>query len=135
MIYSLVSGFRWFRSCELATINLAEFILFSLDQRFLCGMLLMDLKRAFDLVDHRTLLHKLGMYGCSQQALKWFGSYFSGRFQKTSSKNTISDPLPISLSLSSWVRYFFFCLLMISLFFSLLKMILTLQCLLMISPF
>ena len=37
------------------------------------------------------------MYVCSQQALKWFGSYLSGRFQKTSYKNTLSDPLPNSL--------------------------------------
>ena len=50
------SGFRWFRSCELAVIiNLTDNILDYMDRGLLSELPLIDLKKAFDLVDHRTL--------------------------------------------------------------------------------
>ena len=60
-------GFRSSRSCELAIAD---------------GLLLVDLKKAFDLVDHDTLLNKLRIYGCSHSTMVWFRSYLSGRSQK-----------------------------------------------------
>lgn len=52
-------GFRWFRSCELALVNLTDTLLANIDQGLLSGLLLIDLKNAYDLVDHTTLLSKL----------------------------------------------------------------------------
>ena len=92
-------GFRWFRSCEFAVMNLSDCILANMDRGLLSGLLLIDLKKAFDLVNHSTLLFKLGVYGCSPSALKWFNSYLTGRSQKTSFKGALSDSLPMSVGI------------------------------------
>ena len=43
-----------------------------MDNRFLNGLLLVDLKKAFD-------LSKLQLYGCSSSTVQWFTSYLSDR--------------------------------------------------------
>ena len=48
----------------------------------LTGFLMVDLFKAFDLVDHSLLLHKLKIYRCSEEALDWFTFYLSKRTQK-----------------------------------------------------
>ncbi len=56
----------------------------------------MDLKKAFDTVDHSTLLSKLNMYGIGPGALDWFRNYLHNRVQSTKVNNTLSNFLPIS---------------------------------------
>lgn len=50
-------GFRSSRSCEIALANLSDNILTNMDNKLLYGLLLVDLKKAFDFVDHDTLLN------------------------------------------------------------------------------
>ena len=45
------------------------------------GLLLVDLCKAFDLVDHKILIKKLKLYKCSSVALNWFESYLRNRKQ------------------------------------------------------
>lgn len=45
------------------------------------GAVFLDLKRAFDTVDHQILLTKLSKFNFSAQALDWFGSYLADRKQ------------------------------------------------------
>ena len=47
------------------------------------GVVYVDLKKAFDTVDHEILLHKLAHYRIQSQELLWFKSYISGRSQFT----------------------------------------------------
>ena len=58
------SGFRQNRSCETLLIKVTDYILNNIDHGNLCGMVLVDLRKAFDLVDHKLMLIKLNMYGC-----------------------------------------------------------------------
>ena len=59
--------------------------------------MLVDLKKAFDLVNHSILLSKLQIYGCSSSTVQWFTSYLSDRSQCTNFKGKLSDPLPVSI--------------------------------------
>ena len=41
------------------------------------GAVLIDLKKAFDTVDHKILLKKLWCYGFQNQSFEWFESYLT----------------------------------------------------------
>ena len=57
-------------------------------------------KKAFDTVDHNTLLRKLQIYVLDSHAVQWFKSYLSNRSQSTYVNRTLSDYLPISCGVS-----------------------------------
>lgn len=50
-----------------------------------------DLSKAFDIIDHKILLHKLHNMGVRGVALSWFESYLSNRKQYIEIENTKSD--------------------------------------------
>ncbi len=59
------------------------------------GVILLDLRKGFDLIDHDILVLKLRMYKCSDITIDWFTSYIKGRSQCTIYKGKLSDTLPI----------------------------------------
>jgi hypothetical protein len=61
------------------------------------GVLLVDLKKAFDLVNHELLLKKLELYKCSERCLNLFRSYLSDRLQFTLFQGCISESAEISV--------------------------------------
>ena len=54
-----------------------------MDKRLFSFGVFIDLKKAFDTVDHKILLHKLDDYGFCGVINKWFSSYLQGRAKKT----------------------------------------------------
>ena len=44
-------------------------------------MVILDLPKAFDTVNHKILISKLRAIGVSQAAVNWFASYLGGRVQ------------------------------------------------------
>ena len=54
----------------------------SIDDRKMVGAIFLDLKKAFDCVDHDVLIRKLSYYGINGLELNWFISYLTDRLQK-----------------------------------------------------
>ena len=51
----------------------------------------LDLKKAFDTIDHEIILRKLANYGVDQSALRFFASYLCNRSQKCSVNGRLSS--------------------------------------------
>ena len=66
-----------------------------MDKGLFTGVVMIDLRKAFDVVDHKLLLKKLQVYGLNTNSLKWFQSYLSGRYQKVCVDGKLSEPLGI----------------------------------------
>jgi len=75
-------GFKKGVSCSDAIVSLTEFIYKSLNEKKFVITLFMDLKKAYDTVNHDILLKKLEAYGIRGEILKWFESYLSDRKQR-----------------------------------------------------
>ncbi len=74
-------GFRQKHSTVSANCYLLEKIKASLDKGHVVGAVFLDLKKAFDTVNHSVLLNKLNQFKMSSNALKWLKSYLVGRQQ------------------------------------------------------
>ena len=56
---------------------------------------MVDLRKAFDLVNHELLLKKLQLCGLDLNTLNWFYSYLNRRYQKVYINGKLSEPLKI----------------------------------------
>ena len=73
-------GFHKGHSTDLAVLSFTDSIRHSMDQGLLTGAVFIDLRKAFDTVDHDLLLEKLTMgYGVTGKGLGWFRDYLTDR--------------------------------------------------------
>ena len=80
-LFSYQFGFRKSHSTYMALMTLMDNLINFLDNgEYVIGIFL-DFSKAFDTVDHGILLQKLSSYGVRGEALLWFQSYLSNRYQ------------------------------------------------------
>ena len=70
---------------------LTDKILKGFDKGLLTGMILVDLQKAFDTIDHEILLQKLKAIKFSESTIKWFKSYLSERIFLVNIENKLSN--------------------------------------------
>ena len=91
IIYPLQFGFRQQYSTFYALISLTEDIRKNLNKGNIgCGIFV-DLKKAFDTVDHDILLAKLEHYDIRDMTNNWFKSYLFNRKQFVSINGHVSN--------------------------------------------
>ena len=93
-------GFRKFRSCESQLIATVEDIAKNLDNGNQTDMILLDFSKAFDKVNHTSLLAKLKHYGIQGQIHSWISCFLKERTQQvllegvSSSSSTVLSGVP-----------------------------------------
>ena len=75
------SGFRELHSTVTCLLKITDDWYNVMDTGNLAGMVFVDLKKAFDTVDHLILCRKLESYGVLQRELAWIGFHLSNRVQ------------------------------------------------------
>ena len=82
-------------STETALLKIKNDILMSMDEQHVTLLVLLDLSAAFDTIHHDKLIGRLESdLGITDNALAWFKSYLSDRFQCVSVNGSLSDQLP-----------------------------------------
>ena len=99
-IFKYQSGFRPKHSTKSSVLNSTNRWLLNIDQGNYNIAVFVDLKKAFDTVNHEILLKKLRYYGIDNIELKWFTSYLTDRKQYTvvdgamSSESNVNHGVP-----------------------------------------
>ena len=87
ILYDFQSGFRKKYSTDSCLSFLTDKISTGFDSGLFTGMILIDLQKAFDTIDHELLLEKMVFLGFSIEVINWFRSYISNiNFQVNISK-------------------------------------------------
>ena len=94
ILYDYQYGFRNSFSTDICLIHLTDYIQNQVSKGNYTGLILLDLQKAFDTVNHDILCRKLGAMGID--SVEWFRSYLSGRKQIVHVNKVDSDPLQIS---------------------------------------
>ena len=95
LIYQFQSGFRPMFSTDTALTYLSDRLKMNIDKGMYTGVILLDLQKAFDTVDHVILENKLKAIGCDD-CVNWFHSYLCNRSQFVNVNGVVSSSQVIS---------------------------------------
>ena len=89
------SGFHSLHSTSMCLADVTNTLLENIDKGQLTGLVFLDLKKAFDTLDHRVLLNKLTSLGFNKASVQWFNTYLTDRSQSVVVNGSTSEPQPI----------------------------------------
>ena len=96
LLHAFQSGFRKKHSTDFCLSYLNDKILKGFDRSMMTGMILVDLQKVFDTIDHDVLFQKLYAIGFSKCTVNWFNSYLSNRSFKVNLGNNFCQPASVS---------------------------------------
>ena len=94
--YKYQPDFRTKHSTDLSFSYLNDKILKGFDNGLFTGMILIDLQKVFDTIDHNILLEKLKAIDSCYDIVNWFSSYLTDRAFLVSIENKYSSILRTS---------------------------------------
>ena len=95
-LHPMQFGFRANYSTETANCFFIEKVKAMVDKGGVVGAVFLDLRKAFDTVNHKVLLSKLSAFNCSPLTLSWIESYLTCRRQHVIVNNRLSPALDLS---------------------------------------
>ena len=84
-------GFQPGKSTVHPLLKIIDFISGALNDNEIAVAVFIDLRKAFDVIDHKILLSKLSKYGIKNTNLDWFASYLRNRKQFVMVNGSLSD--------------------------------------------
>ena len=89
------SGNKKSHSTETSVIQTTDMTLSTIDKKQLTAVVLLDMSKAFDSINHNMLLVKLQDVGASPLAIQWFCSYLTSRYEVVTIGTAVSDRLQV----------------------------------------
>ena len=90
------NGNRKLHSTETAVIYVTDELLKAMDEKSISILVLLDMSKAFDSLNHNILLSKLRRLGLASHCLSWFSSHLSDRTQRVRYGDTVSQMLTLT---------------------------------------
>ena len=100
ILSSYQSGFRSLHSTVISLLEATDDWAYHIDQGNVNAVVFLDLKKAFDAVDHSILVSKLAVYGIGGASIEWLKSYLSERNQKCFLNGSLSNNCVLSRGIS-----------------------------------
>ena len=94
-IHSCQFGFLKGRSCVHKLLTSLSLIVDSLDKHHSADAIFLDIRKAFDTVNHNKLLKKLHTLGFTGGSLRWFEAYLTDRYHRVKINGHISSDLQV----------------------------------------
>ena len=91
-LYQSQYGFRKRHSCEHAIGELVGEVVKNIENMKFTVAIYLDLSKAFDTLEHSTLLSKLELYGIRGVALKWFREYLDSQKLLVKCSTSLNSP-------------------------------------------
>ena len=85
------SGYRSLHSTVTALLEATDSWAFNIDRGYVNAVVFLDLKKAFNTVDHEILLTKMNRCGIQGKTLDWFKSYLTNHTQQCSVNGCLPD--------------------------------------------
>ena len=96
LLSDLQSGFRPLHSTLTVLLDITDKWYTNMDNGLINAILFVDLKKAFDTIDHDILVNKLSCYGFKNKTVNLFRNYLTERTQITFVNNVPSDTCNIT---------------------------------------
>ena len=100
ILYKYQSGFRKHHSTDTCLSYLTDKVKIGFEEGLLTGMVLIDLQKAFDTIDHSILSEKMSCLGIARKTIAWFTSYLTNRSFIVNVGKESSSPGKLSFGLT-----------------------------------
>ncbi len=91
ILHNFQFGFRVKKSTSHALAHVLSSLIDKCNNDKMIAFAVLDLKKAFDVINHDLLLSKISHYGIRGLSMKWLSSYLFNRTQKTKVSGCYSD--------------------------------------------